>query len=160
MVSLFAGGINLCSLCRDSYRNETTNEHLASPEFIGKSLEGVIQSLYDSLSFHGQSHRFLVINVFTLFNQVSPIYEAGKDSFWCRKVHDLGAFCNCLYDGDQQRADMDATIRQYNKVIIETVHRWQNRTDIDPSFRLNVIRTVEALDTLDLGSPHVTPTDW
>jgi hypothetical protein len=153
MISIFVGGINLCNACSPSIR--------ASPEHHAASIDALLTYLSNNIPRDDQGRQYVYINMMTLFRTVSSIFDAGKDTFWCRQVQQVGDICGCLYKNDTTRDTMDRTAVLYNQALTDVVRKWQERTARDDSrFRVSLVRTMEEMEIDDLGLPYLSPTDW
>ena len=162
MINIFVGGINACHICEVDESNNAT--HYSTPENVERSMNQLIQFLHDNIPRDELGRQYVFINVFTLFTRISPLYHFGKNSFWCQRVHDYGAFCNCLYESDANRQRMNEILPVYNERLLALVGRWQQRTQnaqdlLETRFRVSAVRVMETMDLEDLGKPFISAAD-
>lgn len=162
MMHLFAKGINLFSACWTDYLDRETGLNRGSPEFTNLSLDRAIQYLYDNLPRDEEGQHRLFLNIYTIFEDPAAIYDAGKDSFWCRKVQELGQFCVCLYKNDTTRAEINELVKVYNQNTVDLVRKWQRKLarQKDTRFRISVNRAMETIQVRELETDFISPADW
>lgn len=168
MLTIFVGGIDLCRSCLDETAIRSPfdpNKRISksSAEYFTYSVNKTIRNLYDNVprdSSNGKRNVFL--NIYSLFRNISQIYEETKDQTWCRRVQEIAGFCECLYKSDESRLKMDTLTEEYNEALFLIVRQWQSwlRVNQISDFRISLVRTFEKLSAKQLGSAYLSETDW
>lgn len=160
LMMFFAGGNNLCSACLDDYTDPVTGENMGSLHYIEQSLDRLIQYAYTQTPTNDQGYRKTVLQVYTIYNEPSLLHRATQNEFWCVLVQTFYTMCPCMVD-DTGRRFLDNLVHKYNQAIVKGVLKWQSRTDIDPTFRVSVMRTMEHLDlgTAAVARKYLSDTD-
>lgn len=131
MIGVLIGANNACGMCKDSVSND--------PISFENDYRNAMRKLY-------QNFPNSIVNAYTLFN-VSQVYYAQQESFYCKLVHTIISECECLYTADNRKM-MDEVTSQYNSIIYKVASEFQDL----PDFIINVQPGISDLNLSIMGN--------